>query len=242
MSEFAEQPPSPMSSPHPAAVELDAEISAPAAISQRQRLTGWLTNPWVDKILAILAVLPFVYPIALHFQSYVSIWEVTYLAQTVILIATMVIRRPPVRISTNPYYWVAAIAASYWGLLILSVENRGRMLVSSWTVLLLYPLGVFMDIWGRLSLGRNIGMLPAQREIVDHGAYRWVRHPIYTAVFLMVIAGALRAFSLWNLLLYSLAIFWFVARTLAEENFLRIDPAYAAYMRRVRWRWFPGVL
>jgi protein-S-isoprenylcysteine O-methyltransferase Ste14 len=85
-------------------------------------------------------------------------------------------------------------------------------------------------------------MLPAQREIVDHGAYRWVRHPIYTAVFLMVIAGALRSFSMWNLLLYSMAIFLFVARTLAEEDFLRTDPSYAAYMQRVRWRWFPGVL
>jgi protein-S-isoprenylcysteine O-methyltransferase Ste14 len=241
MSEFAERQPAQISRSDRSATGIAAGVSAPAAISQSRLLTAWLANPWVDKALAILAVSPFAYPIVMHFRHHLNIWEMTYLAQTLVLIATMVIRRPPVRISTNPFYWVVAIAASYWGLLILSVEDPGRRLVASWTVLLLYPLGVFMDVWGRLSLGRNIGVLPAQREIVDRGAYRWVRHPIYTAVFLMVIAGMLRTFSAWNLLLYSLAVILFVARTLAEEEFLRTDSAYSAYMRRVHWRWFPGI-
>jgi len=39
-----------------------------------------------------------------------------------------------------------------------------------------------------------------------------------------------------------LGIFWFVARTHAEEEFLRTDPMYSAYMKRVRWRWFPGLI
>ena len=85
-------------------------------------------------------------------------------------------------------------------------------------------------------------MLPAQREIVDSGAYRWVRHPIYTAAFLLLIAGALASFSLQNIFLYAMGVIWFVARTHAEEEFLRKDPVYAAYMKRVRWQWFPGLI
>ena len=85
-------------------------------------------------------------------------------------------------------------------------------------------------------------MLPAQRQIVDRGAYRWVRHPIYTSVFLVIIAGTLASYSAENLLLYLLAAFWFVARSLAEEEFLGRDPGYAAYMQRVRWRWFTGLI
>ncbi len=30
-------------------------------------------------------------------------------------------------------------------------------------------------------------------------------------------------------------------KTFMEEDFLGEDPAYARYMRVVRWRWFPGV-
>jgi protein-S-isoprenylcysteine O-methyltransferase Ste14 len=109
-------------------------------------------------------------------------------------------------------------------------------------VLALYPLAVIIEIWGRLSLGRNIGLLPAQRKIVVRGAYRWVRHPIYTALFLTVMAGALRSYSPRNVILLAAAVALCVARTLMEEDFLRKDAEYAAYMKRVRWRWIPGVI
>ncbi len=219
------------------------QACAPQRFAERRPISRWLVNPWVDKTLAIVAVLPFVYPIVMHFRHQMKIGEIVYLVQALVLIGTMVFRRKPVRISTNPYYWVVAFLASYWGLFILSVEQPGRRLVtSSWILLGLYSFGVFMDIWGRLSLGRNIGMLPAQRQIVDRGAYRWVRHPIYTSVFLVIIAGTLASYSAENLLLYLLAAFWFVARSLAEEEFLGRDPGYAAYMQRVRWRWFTGLI
>jgi protein-S-isoprenylcysteine O-methyltransferase Ste14 len=218
------------------------DACATRRFAEPRPISRWFMVPWVDKTLAILAVLPFVYPIAMRFRQHINIWEIVYLAQSLVLIGTMVFRRIPVRITANPYYWVLAVVASYWGLLILSIEQPGRPLISSWVLLPIYPIGVFMDIWGRLSLGRNIGVLPAQREIVDRGAYRWVRHPIYTAAFLIIIAGTLTSYSLQNLLLYALGVFWFVARTLAEEEFLRKDPAYSAYMERVRWRWFPGLI
>jgi protein-S-isoprenylcysteine O-methyltransferase Ste14 len=241
MSEFVQQQPASISRPIGQAIEPNEVACAPQRLAEPHPFTRWLVNPWVDKTLAILAILPFVYPIAMHFRHHMKVGEIIYLAQVLLLIGTMVFRRIPVRITTNPYYWVVAFLASYWGLFILSVEQPGRPLISSRILLSIYSIGVFMDIWGRLSLGRNIGMLPAQREIVGSGAYRWVRHPIYTSVFLLIIAGTLASFSLQNLLLYSLGIIWFVARSLAEEEFLRRDPAYSAYMQRVRWRWFPGL-
>ncbi len=221
---------------------LPGEPASASVAGPSRPLLWWMANPWVDKALAVLAVSPFVYPIMLHFQQHFRIGDLIYLAQVLILIGTMVVRRLPVRISTNPYYWVIAFLASYWGLLILSAEQPGRPIVTSpWILYTFYGLGVFMDVWGRLSLGRNIAMLPAQRRIVDGGAYRWVRHPIYTAVFLMILAGILGSFSMLNLALYGLGIVWCMARTLAEEEFLQKDPAYAAYMKRVPHRWLPGL-
>jgi len=242
MSEFVQPQPASISPPIGETIEMNEQTCASAQIAETRPFTQWLVNQWVDKTLAILAVLPFVYPIAMHFSHQLKVGEIIYLAQVLLFIGTMVFRRVPVRISTNPYYWAVAFLASYWGLFILSVEQPGRPLIASWILLPLYPLGVFMDVWGRLSLGRNIGMLPAQREIVDSGAYRWVRHPIYTAAFLLLIAGALASFSLQNIFLYAMGVIWFVARTHAEEAFLRKDPVYAAYMKRVRWQWFPGLI
>ena len=227
---------------HPEAIEVRGENSASPGFVAPGPAGRWWATPWMDKTLAALAVLPFVYPLAKHFRRGMNLVEVTYLVQTLLLIGTMLSRRMPVRITTNLYYWAVAFLGSYWGLFLLSVKEPGRSLVAPWAVLALYLLSVFTDIWGRLSLGRNIGMLPAQRKIVERGAYAWVRHPIYAAVLIMVIIGLLTSYSLRNLALYSLGAFWFVARTLAEEEFLEKDPGYAAYRRRVRWRWFPGLL
>jgi protein-S-isoprenylcysteine O-methyltransferase Ste14 len=98
-------------------------------------------------------------------------------------------------------------------------------------------------VWARFSLGRNIGFVPAQRELVHTGAYAYMRHPVYTGMLLTNIAFVLRAFSPLNALLMGLGAFWFIpVKSLVEEDFLRDDPQYAAYMQRVRARWIPFVI
>ena len=226
----------------PETMESNRKVCAAQEFAEPRPIIRWLMTPMVDKALAIVAVLPFVYPIAMHFRHYMKIGEIVYLAEVLLLIGTMVSRRTPVRITTNPFYCLLACVASYWGLLVLSVKQPGRPLISPLIILPIYLASVFLVFWGRISLGRNIGMLPAQREIVERGAYRWMRHPIYTAYFFSMIAGILDSYSLENLLLYSLGIFWFVIRSLTEEEFLRADPLYSAYMQRVRARWVPGLI
>jgi protein-S-isoprenylcysteine O-methyltransferase Ste14 len=96
-------------------------------------------------------------------------------------------------------------------------------------------------IWARLSLGRSIGLVPALRSLVTHGAYRYVRHPIYLAGSLIFVANMLSAYSPANLAVLALGIFWFALKSVVEESFLRSDPRYADYMERVRWRSLPGI-
>ena len=98
-------------------------------------------------------------------------------------------------------------------------------------------------IAARLSLGRNIGFVPAQRELVASGAYAYMRHPVYTGFLFGSIAFLLRAYSPQNALLIGLGVFWFIpVKSVVEENFLCADPQYAEYMRRVRARWIPFVV
>jgi protein-S-isoprenylcysteine O-methyltransferase Ste14 len=221
---------------------MNEQVYAAPEFAEPRPLQRWLLNPWADKIFAILALLPFIYPVTMHFKKYFNLGELTFVSELLLLIGTMIFRRKAVRISVNPYYWMLSLVATYWGLLILSVEQHGHRLVSPSIIAPIYACSIFIVFWGRISLGRNIGVLPAQREIVDRGAYRWMRHPIYSAYFLSMIAGALQSYSPFNLSLYSLGIFWFVFRTLAEEDFLIQDSTYAAYVKRVPWRWVPGIL
>jgi protein-S-isoprenylcysteine O-methyltransferase Ste14 len=94
-------------------------------------------------------------------------------------------------------------------------------------------------VWARLSLGRNIGFVPAQRDIVTKGAYRYMRHPIYTGLFLGFLGVVLRAYSPRNVTVMGLGILWYMIKSIVEEDFLRADPQYAAYLRTVRARWIP---
>jgi protein-S-isoprenylcysteine O-methyltransferase Ste14 len=43
-------------------------------------------------------------------------------------------------------------------------------------------------------------------------------------------------------LILGLGILWFLIKSIVEENFLRADPQYAAYLQRVRARWIPFVV
>jgi protein-S-isoprenylcysteine O-methyltransferase Ste14 len=54
------------------------------------------------------------------------------------------------------------------------------------TVLVLVSVAIM--IYARLSLGRSIGYVPADRGIVTSGPYRFVRHPIYTGLFVTLFA------------------------------------------------------
>ena len=158
-----------------------------------------------------------------------------------LFVFTMLIRRSPVRITVDPLYWFVTLAASYYGFLLPTMLRGGIRVAPGLAFNGLAVLGVCIAVFARLSLGRNIGLVPAQRRIVTSGAYRYVRHPIYTAHFLCSLAFGLSCYSVVNTLAITIGCGLWVVKTFMEESFLSEEPEYAAYMRRVRWRWFPGL-
>jgi protein-S-isoprenylcysteine O-methyltransferase Ste14 len=206
-------------------------------------VTRLLTNPWVDKAFAVAAIFPFAYPVIHHFSRLgVNLPEAVYVIQTSLLVGTMVFRTAPVRITTNPIFWGLAFLATYWGFIGISLEDHGTRVAPVWlldTITLSTLAGIF---WARLSLGRNIGFVPAQREIVTRGAYRFVRHPIYAVVFVSIVGAMLERWSLRNVIVLGAGILLFGVKSFVEEGLLVQDPTYAAYMRRVRYRFIPGII
>ena len=219
-------------------------IASDTAPNLSSSLIRVLSLPWLDRTIAAIACIPLAYLAYYRYEH----WHhglplIMSAVGTLILVGTMMIRRPPKRVTPNPWYWLLAFVATYWQLLVLSLLQQGRPIVADWITNSIAILGLLVVIWARFSLGRNIGFVPAQRELVNSGAYAYMRHPVYTGGLLTSIAFALRAFSPQNALLLGLGVFWFIpVKSMVEENFLRADPQYADYMRKVRARWIPFLL
>ncbi len=202
----------------------------------------FLGKPWVDRSIAVLAALPFGYVLWIDIRAGdLTIPRAAIIFQLSLLIITMLFRTPPVRVTTNPVFWLVAFVASYYGFLTASFTGNGRPLVPTLLTDGLSLLSVAFDVYARISLGRNIGFVPAQRRLVLTGPYRFVRHPIYSALFLAESCVMLENFSWVNLGLSVVFLGLFVVKTLMEESFLRIDPVYERYMGEVPYRWIPGV-
>lgn len=104
--------------------------------------------------------------------------------------------------------------------------------------MILGGLGSLLVLGGLVSLGSNLTAVPRPKEdahMVEHGAYRWVRHPIYSGIILGAFGlGLLRGG--WLSLLYALILFiFFDIKSRREENWLREKyPDYTEYQQRVR--------
>jgi protein-S-isoprenylcysteine O-methyltransferase Ste14 len=206
------------------------------------RILQFLATPWVDKIIAAAACYPcarLVY--SCYTAGLMNIPRALFLIEMALFISTMLIRRSPVRITADPLYWLVAFLASYYGFLMPALLRGGTSIAPGIACNVLAVLGLWVAIFARFSLGRNIGLAPAQRRIVTGGVFRYVRHPIYTAHFLCSLAFALSCYSVVNALAIALGCGLWVVKTFMEEVFLTEDGEYAAYMKRVRWRWFPGL-
>jgi protein-S-isoprenylcysteine O-methyltransferase Ste14 len=201
-----------------------------------------LSIPWVDRTIAIVASLPFAIELYRRYTTVgLSFPRAVLGLQFFVLIATMAARRAPKRVTPNPWFWLLAFFATYGALAIAAYAPPGRSLVPWWVSNTIAVVSVTISIWARVNLGRNIGFVPAQRQIVSSGAYGFVRHPIYTGLFLSFIGFILRAYSISNLLAVAAVMASFMIKSVVEERFLAQDAQYAEYLRRVRWRWVPGV-
>ncbi|WP_420630947.1 methyltransferase family protein [Candidatus Leptofilum sp.] len=104
--------------------------------------------------------------------------------------------------------------------------------------LLLGGIGGALVFAGLFSLGSNLTAVPRPKEdahMVEHGAYRVVRHPIYSGIILGAFGlGLLRGG--WLTLVYALVLFlFFDIKSRREESWLREKyNDYADYQQRVR--------
>ena len=201
-----------------------------------------LAIPWVDKSIAVVATIPFVIELYDRWVvGHVNFPRALLGIQVLVIIVVMLLRTAPVRVTPNPWYWLLAFVTTYATLGFSAYAEPGTTLISPVLGNSLAIASAIVIVYSLVSLGRNIGFIPAQRGLVTRGAYRFVRHPIYTGTFISLCAFVLRAFSPLNLTIAVALIVSLMVRGVVEERFLREDPTYAAYLAEVRWRWLPRI-
>lgn len=208
--------------------------SAPAtALSAR-----WLSPARLDRLeqAAILALWVFLVQRVLGSPNPFA--PLVLIAETSVVFFVL-IRRSTEAISLHPRDWALAATATAAPLLIQpGVELFPRLELLGLALVLLGNVG---QVWAKLFLRRSFGIAPANRGVKSDGPYRLVRHPMY-AGYLMVHIGIMVLMPSWlNLTIYAIGWWAQILRLLAEERLLGQDPAYRAYMAKVRWRLVPGV-
>jgi len=80
------------------------------------------------------------------------------------------------------------------------------------------------------------------QQVVSHGPYRYVRHPMYSALIIFFPCVALILGSRWALLPAALLGIILVIRTALEDGMLQTElSGYAEYAQHVRYRLLPGL-
>ena len=89
-----------------------------------------------------------------------------------------------------------------------------------------------------IALGRSLGIAPADRGLVRHGPYRFIRHPIYAFEALFFAGWLINVQTVSATAIIAVWAALQIARIIREE---RILGGYDAYKQTVRWRILPGV-
>ena len=115
-----------------------------------------------------------------------------------------------------------------------------------WTGVVLLVVAIAFLQWTLTSLGRNLTDTVVTRRdatLVTHGPYRWVRHPFYDAMALVILALSMIAANWFFLLTGSLVFLLLAVRSGREEARLeaRFGEAYRAYVKRTG-RFLPNLI
>ena len=108
---------------------------------------------------------------------------------------------------------------------------------SRWVGVGLGTVGLAMFAWTHQALGKNWAMALVTKEehsLVSSGPYRWVRHPMYTVIFLQQLASLLLSAN-WVIGTAGLGISILCVARVSKEEALMIEEfgdQYRAYMER----------
>lgn len=192
----------------------------------------------IEKSLNILSAFIYIVFAAIYAKDIISTHRISSVFPLVMVsffVYFFLIRGLPKQINLSPYEWLISLNGTFLPLCL----RPAPFLHDSIALIILQSIGVCISIAGILSLNKSIGLAPANRGIKMFWAYKYVRHPIYAGYFISLGGYCAQNLTPTNVII---TILWMTCESLrmfAEEKYLSADPAYADYMKKVRWRLVP---
>ena len=122
--------------------------------------------------------------------------------------------------------------------IIVGLAVTGNLFSRSPVVIALQMGAVAFNLWARRSFPKEafrVEAVPAASSVMRHGPYRFVRHPMYSSVLLLIWAGIASHASRGTLAVGLAVTAIVVTRIVAEERLLRSHyPDYPEYARTTK--------
>ena len=152
-------------------------------------------------------------------------------------VAAAIFRRARLVRLVSPQLALRALPA----LVIAGLAFRFTAPLGTWPLALeiLFGFGAALAFISFGALGQSFSVLPAERGVVSHGPYRYVRHPAYAGELLMVLACVLAQPTETSVAVLALAVPFVALRIQAEERVLSHRPEYRRYTETVPYRVMP---
>jgi protein-S-isoprenylcysteine O-methyltransferase Ste14 len=165
-----------------------------------------------------------------------------YISQHLIVLGLALTRRTPITCDYSARATAAVVVAyAYPYAQVVYLGWSPGDAVSPNAGLILVTIAAVLSLASLVSLGRSFGILPASRGLVNYGAYRLVRHPMYVAYVLSDIGYMLQEWNVGSLLLVLAGWTSLLYRIHAEERVLSRDDRWTPYVASVPYRLFPGL-
>jgi protein-S-isoprenylcysteine O-methyltransferase Ste14 len=155
-----------------------------------------------------------------------------------LVIGFVLFRRRANQVSRQPAEWLLALAVTCSPML---ASPGGESMVPASAAIGLLLFGLVIQLHAKVTLGRSIGMIPANRGLKLGGPYRFVRHPMYAGYLISHVGFLIANPTWWNLAVYGIGNGLQILRLLAEERLLSRDEQYLEYRTRVPYRLIPNV-
>jgi protein-S-isoprenylcysteine O-methyltransferase Ste14 len=136
--------------------------------------------------------------------------------------------------------------AGYLGMMagLLGLIWLHSLFSSSMLIIAIQSFALVLFLWARITFGRrsyHVAANPTEGGLVERGPYRYIRHPIYTALCLFTGAGAAAHLSWKTGLAFGVILVFALIRIFCEESLVTERyPDYREYSRRT-WRMLPGI-
>jgi protein-S-isoprenylcysteine O-methyltransferase Ste14 len=114
----------------------------------------------------------------------------------------------------------------------------GNLFSTSPFVIAAQVTAVGLNVWARISFQRGkfrVTAVPSEAAMISHGPYRFIRHPMYSAVLVFIWAGVASHLSGLTLTIGIAVTAVGIVRIITEERLLRAKyPEYLDYARSTK--------